>query len=242
MDSNHKAYDHLASFTRLDNYLAAAQSNYEEVKELPDRDKLTYTNGYYANCSAIFVDIRDSSLLPNHYNRPKLAKLYRAYISETIAIINSHEKTREINIVGDGVWGVVNTPNKADIDELFAHACRINSLMKVFNYKLVKAGYDSGPLRVGIGLDYGRALMIKAGYNGIGISDVVYMGDVVNHAAKLAAKANKDYSPPIFLGNNVAANLSVVNSEFVTQDYFNGCYTSSAIINSMEQWYTDNCK
>ncbi len=55
-----------------------SQSNYEEVKELPDRERLTYSNGFYAYCSALFVDIRDSSKLPDLYKRPALAKLYRA--------------------------------------------------------------------------------------------------------------------------------------------------------------------
>jgi hypothetical protein len=36
MDSNHKSYDHISSFGRIDDILALSQSNYEEVKELPD--------------------------------------------------------------------------------------------------------------------------------------------------------------------------------------------------------------
>jgi hypothetical protein len=51
--------------------------------------------------------------------------------------------------------------------------------------------------------------MIKAGYSGSGISDVVYMGDVVNSAAKLAAKGSSGFGVPpmmidgIFPGNRV---------------------------------------
>lgn len=51
--------------------------------------------------------------------------------------------------------------------------------MKVLNYKLKKAGYDT-PIKAGTGASWGRALMIKAGLSGSGINDVVYMGDVVN--------------------------------------------------------------
>ena len=78
MDSNFKTYNYVSSFGRLDDILTQSQSNYEEVKELPDRDRLTYTNGFYAYCSALFVDIRESSKLPDLYRRPALAKLYRA--------------------------------------------------------------------------------------------------------------------------------------------------------------------
>src|SRR4051794_35584612 len=120
MDSNHKTYDHVASFSRIDTILARPSTKYEERKELPDRDELTFENGFYAYCSALFIDIRDSSTLPDLYNRPALAKLYRAFISEMVAVLNSHEKAREINIVGDCVWGVFNTPTKPRIDELFS--------------------------------------------------------------------------------------------------------------------------
>ena len=64
MDSNFKTYNYVSSFARLDDILSQSQSNYEEVTELPDRDRLTYSNGFYAYCSTLFVDTRDSSKLP----------------------------------------------------------------------------------------------------------------------------------------------------------------------------------
>jgi class 3 adenylate cyclase len=188
MDSNYKWYNHVASAERIDAILAQPQGNYEEVDSLPDREKLSYTNGFYANCSALFVDIRGSSALPAKYKRPALAKLYRAYISEMVAIFNSSSLAREINIVGDGVWAVFNTPLKSNIDDVFTVAATANSMMRILNHKLRKSGYES--VNVGFGMAWGRALMVKAGYSGSGISDVVYMGDVVNRAAKLAAKGS----------------------------------------------------
>jgi hypothetical protein len=70
------------------------------------------------------------------------------------------------------------------------------------NYKLVKAGYST-PIKAGIGLAYGRALMIKAGYNGSGIADVV------NAAAKLAAQGcNGYFVPPIMIDDQFASDLN----------------------------------
>ena len=43
MDSNHKTYDYLASFTRIDGILSQPDVNYEEVDALPDRDRLTFS-------------------------------------------------------------------------------------------------------------------------------------------------------------------------------------------------------
>ena len=241
MDSNHKSYNHLSSFARLDDILALSQSNYEEVKELPDRDRLSYSNGFYAYCSALFADIRDSSTLPDLYKRPALAKLYRAYISELVAIMNGNEQAREINIVGDCVWGVFNTPLKKHIDGGFSTAARANSLVKVLNYKLDKAGYST-PIKVGIGMSYGRALMIKAGFNGSGIADVVYMGDVVNHAAKLAAQGNNGYGvPPMMIGDIFASNLNEDHTKLVAKDSGRGCYTANAVNIAMNDWFEEHC-
>lgn len=240
MDSNYKPYDVSASAARIDGILATPQGSYEEKDSLPDRDSLTYSNGFYAYCSALFIDIRDSSKLPDIYNRPALAKLYRAFISEMVALLNSDLYAREINIVGDCVWGVYNTPRKSDIDDVFRIAYYANSLLKLLNYKFAKADYKT-PLRAGIGLSYGRALMIKAGYNGSGIADVVYMGDVVNSAAHLAAKCGAAFQPPILVDSVVAQNLNDNNKKLITWDYSRSCYSSNAVSVEMENWYEANC-
>jgi hypothetical protein len=53
----------------------------------------------------LFVDIRDSFRLPDLYKRPALAKLYRAYISDMVAIMNGHAQAREIRSRADGTMG-----------------------------------------------------------------------------------------------------------------------------------------
>lgn len=254
MDSNYRLYNHIDSADRIEEILRTPRGSYQEVDELPDRDRLTYTNGFYGMCSAIFVDIRDSSKLPQTYTqRPTLAKIYRAFVSESVAILNSCIRTREINIVGDCVWAVFNTPSTDDINEVFGLTAKLNSLMKLLNYKLAKANY-SLPIRAGIGAAYGRALMIQAGYRGTGIYDVVYMGDVVNYASKLAGRANVrqspiyqawyttvTYSPPIYLESVFAYNLSKENKQFVYKETANDCYTADVINTAMDQWFRDNC-
>lgn len=241
MDSNYKEYDHTASFARIDAILAQPQSNFEVVDSLPDRDRLTFENGFYAKCSAFFIDLRESSALPSHYNRPALARLYRAYISELVAILNGSKLTREVNIVGDGVWAVFNTPKKADINEVFSLACKANSLMKVLNYKLKKAKYKT-PIRAGIGLAWGKALMIKAGHKGSTINDVVYMGDVVNRAAKLAAMGSKGpLDPPMCIDSDFRFNLNDHNKGLTKKHAEDDFYTSRAINTAMQAWYEANC-
>lgn len=240
MDSNYRAYSFEASFERINDILNQPQDSYEEVQTLPDRDRLTYSNGFYAYCSALFVDIRGSSSLPDTYRRPVLARIYRAYISEMVAIFNGLPAAREVNIVGDGVWAVYNTPSRTDIDAVFSLAAQANSMVKVLNYKLSKRGYTQ-LIKVGLGMAYGRALMIKAGYSGSGISDVVYMGDVVNRAAKLAAKGGKDFKPPLMVDEVFFSNLNAENQSLLNYDYNLGCYTCDVVNTAMETWYKANC-
>lgn len=241
MDSNHKPYDFAASLKRIDDILGQSDINYEEVNALPDRDRLTFTNGFYANCSALFVDIRGSSKLPAKMKRPTLARLYRAYISELVAVMNAQPYCREINIVGDAVWCVVNTPKKRDIDDVFTTACRAHSLVKALNCKLKKKGIE--PINVGIGMDWGRALMIKAGYSSSAINDVVYMGDVVNSAAKLASKGSMGYLMvgPFMVGSNFRFNLNDHNKGLLSWNSTHSCYTGQAVITPMEDWHRENC-
>lgn len=241
MDSNFKPYDHVASFGRIATILNQADVDYEEVDALPDRSRLTYTNGFYAYCSALFVDIRKSSALPDKYKRPALARLYRAYVSEVVALLNSDPYCSEVNIVGDGAWAVYNTPRRSDIDDVFSIAAKINSMIKVLNYELRKRKMD--PITVGIGMSYGRALMIKAGYRGSGLEDVVYMGDVVNASAKLAAHGSETWSDhPLMVSDVFKGNLDDHNQGLLQWRTLRNCWHGNVVNTGMEDWFNEHCK
>lgn len=240
MDSNFRSYEPLASYDRIDAILSTPAGSYEEVDNLPDREQLTFTNGYYAMCTALFIDIRESSKLPSKYDRPVLAKIYRAFISEMVAIFNSDIHAREINIVGDCVWGIYRTPHKTDLDDVFELAYTANSLTQVLNYKMKQHGYNT-PLRFGIGMAWGRALMIKAGYSGSGINDVVYMGEVVNYAAKLAAKGSVMWAKPIVVDEEVHFNLNEHNQGLLKRVGYERYFEGNVIRTSMQEWYDANC-
>ena len=130
MKSGGSSYNFVASYGRIKTYLDGADTDYVESHTLPSRDSLTFSNGYYAECTALFVDIRKSSDLPAKYNRPKLAKLYRAFVSEMVALMDGSDLCREVNIVGDGVWGVFDTPYTDDVDNVFSTAAMGGSIVK----------------------------------------------------------------------------------------------------------------
>ena len=231
------------SASRMDDILDADDNDYQDNENsIPARNKLTYKNGYYVNVTTLFIDIVDSSKLTDGHKRPTLAKMYRAFLSECVAIMNSWEMCKEININGDCVWGVFETPKKSDVDNVISVAAQLNSMIKILNYKLKKKKYDI--LSVGIGIDDGRALMVKAGYSGSGINDVIWMGDVVNTACHLANKAGRDYRKVILISGVVYNNLNE-HHQSLFSSYSDGWVTryEGDIINTyMNDWYNENCK
>lgn len=243
MDGKYAAYNHISSANRIREILDQPTGAFEETDSLPDRTQLSYTNGFYSNCSAIFVDIRDSSGLTKRHTRPVLAKLYRSFISEMVAVLNGAAKVREVNIVGDCVWAVYNTPYKTDIDEVFSTAAQANTLKDLLNAELQKKQYEN--LNFGIGVEWGRALMIKAGYKGSGLNEVVYMGDVVNRAAHLAHEAGRLWAHPVWVGESFAGNLNDHNQSLLTKNYSGalGSYRSGSVVNSStSEWIASTYK
>ena len=239
MEVHYSEYDFLKSLERIDAILNECDSNFEERDSIPPRTELTYTNGFYVNCTAMFVDICGSSDLTDEHRRPVLAKIYRSFISEMVALLKGCQQCSEINIHGDCVWGVFNTQYKSDIDDMINLAARANSLVNALNIKLTKKGYAT--YKVGIGIDYGRALMIKAGYNGSGISDVVWMGDVVNTACHLSGYGNSNSSDKtIMISDVIYANLNDENKEFFRRNTNHDCYDCNIVNVGMDEWCSDN--
>ncbi|NFH69616.1 adenylate/guanylate cyclase domain-containing protein [Clostridium botulinum] len=242
MESNYTmSYDVDKSAERMDGILNASDNNYSDKDSIPARSDLTFKNGYYVNVTTIFIDIVGSSDMTDEHRRPTLAKMYRAFLSECVAIMNAESDCREININGDCVWGVFETPQKADVDEVISVAARLNSMIKILNYKLGKKGYSK--IDVGIGIDDGRALMVKAGYSGSGINDVIWMGDVVNSACHLCANAGRNGREVVVISNRIYKNINEDNQKLFKEFYESRVkYYEGNIINSlMNEWYKENC-
>lgn len=241
MESSFKPYNVEESDERIKEILKTEDKEYEELDEIPPRDKLTYNNGFYVYCTALFVDVRNSSILPDKYKRPTLARIYRSYISEVVALLNGNSDCKEINIHGDSVWGIFNTRSKTDIDDVFSTSASISSVVNLLNCRLKKKGIE--PISIGIGLDYGRALMIKAGYKGSGINDVVWMGDVVNKASKLCSYGNRSYNDCETMVSSVFfSNLNEENKKLLNYNYFRQCYHGDIINKHIDNWVKERCE
>jgi class 3 adenylate cyclase len=240
MQSDHIPFNIDNSVERINNIIAAQNASYQDSDSIPSRDQLSYTNGYYINCSAIFVDIRKSSELIDMHKNRVLAKIYRAYISEMSAVINGNVDCSEVNIAGDCVWGVFNTPTQTGLRSVFATAAEISSMIRIINYNLKKN--NLAEIKVGIGASWGRALMVKAGYKGSGINEVVWMGSVVNEASKLASYGNREYfDKELMVSSNFQNNLTDEQKNMLTLNNIRNCYHGVVWNSYLTDWYNKNC-
>jgi len=256
MKSNYQSFDLEKSLSRIDDILNNSAA-YEEADDIPDVNKLTYANGKYVKCAAFFIDLRGSTDLIKTQGRKSktLARLYRAYISEIVAIVNSFETCKEINIVGDCVSAIFSGKtgtSEAPVIEALLAASMSNGMMKVLNVKYQKKWENFKEIKAGIGVAYGRALVIKAGLDGSGVKDLIYMGDVVNRASKMCGLACKEYPYPICVTEHVykSAGTYIANAEtqktfkdFLTErnhEKHGTVYTGAFFRSKMQAWADEN--
>ncbi|MFM4759930.1 adenylate/guanylate cyclase domain-containing protein [Aeromonas sp. s12] len=239
MEASYSSYDFYKSIERIDDILNGSDASYEDKDSVPPRNSLTFNNGFYVECAALFVDMRGSKNLAEKHKRPVLAKIYKTYISELVAILKSHTKVCEISIEGDCVWGVYNTQYKFDLDELFGIGAKVSSLIDILNIKYKRKGYSE--LTVGIGISYGTALLIKAGYSGSGINEVVWLGKLVGEAAKLCSYGNKTAGEyEIMVSNVFYNNLNEHNKMLLLKNNTYDCYHGYIINTDMNEWVKKN--
>jgi class 3 adenylate cyclase len=237
MKPDHSEFDFDKSIERVEALLSGKDEEHEISNEIPAYDSLTFKNGYYVNCMALFADIRKSSELPNHFTKAYLARIYRSIISEIVAIINSNINSKEIFIRGDCVGGIFNTPNKTDVGEVITTAGRIQSMLRLINLKMTRKGFFKNKqidaIKMGVGISWGKVLMIKAGYQGSGVNDIIWMGDAINEASKLCNQANSDGYPRVLITTNVHHNLNQSRKDLFTfyrdKDFYGGDYVNTAM-------------
>lgn len=239
MEASYTYYDFNKSIERLDSILSVSSGNYEAHAGVPLRSSLTFENGFYVDVTVIFVDIRGSKELSGKHTKPVLAKIYRSYISEVVAVLKGNQFISEIYIEGDGVWGVFNTQTKAQVDSVFCTSFKVSSLIDILNVKLEKKGYQE--ISVGIGVSDAESLYIKAGYSGSGVNEVVWVGKVVGEAAKLCSFGNKTWrDKEIMVSSKVYSCLTDHNKSLLSWNSDRECYHGNVIDTSMNGWVSKN--
>lgn len=220
----------------------------KEVKTFPVDSSFTYTNGYKAWATAIFVDLRNSTELFSNEDESKISKMIRGFTSEVIEILKqdmSDEILKEIGIRGDCVYSIYSTPTKDDIYEVNYRACVINTYMKMLNELLNKRKLPQ--ITAGIGISTGKTLAVKAGRKSSGINNLVWVGKTVAEAAKLADKGNKEDIGAIVISSthhyNIIDKQKEKNPSALTRWIkHDGFYSGDLTIPDFNEWIQNGMK
>lgn len=240
-------YNYIAGKKRikeiLDNRLEVIEND-----KIPNDDNFTFSNAHYGWVTAIFVDIRNSTDLFTKDDKEIVSKMIRAFTSEIIEILRNDSNLREIGIRGDCVYGIYTTPILNDILEIMDKSFYINTYMNMLNKLLIKKGYST--INVGIGISTAQELVVKAGRKDVGINNSVWIGDAVTKASNLSSLGNKNGNKCIVLSSLTYSNIidlfveqnGTESKSWFSQKYDSkiGIFYDSGIIKlNFEKWIND---
>ena len=208
-------YEYAKSKESIVSILKSPTKIVEKTTIPASESEFTYENGLKTWVGALFVDIVNSSKLFQSANEDT-ARIIRSFCSEIISILKDDDNYREIGIRGDCVYCIYTTPYQNDLVNIFRHAYRINSFMKMLNKLLGQNGYPT--IQAGIGLGCSQDLIIKAGQSGTGINDKIWIGKAVVDAAHLSDKANRNGISAIAMSplfhENIFEHLCEENADY----------------------------
>lgn len=184
---------------------------------LPTLNELSDSNKTYSGkVSILFVDMRESTKLPEKFNQDQLVKIYRSYIRTVVqAIRYSGGVVRDF--MGDGVLSVFVDSEKEGSEDKAVQAARYitTSVDKILNPILDK--YLKHRISCGIGIYTGNVTVSKVGMKGKEQDPtaeneygIAWIGNCTNLASKYSgAVKNGD----IFISSSTYSALSDLDSK-----------------------------
>ena len=210
----------------------------EKKDNIPSDSKFTFENGILTWVASIFIDIENSSELFSKKDE-KLARLMRAFVSETICIFQNLDRYNQIGIRGDCVYSIYDIKSIRDLVEVFKIAGLLNTFMIMFNKLISEYGYK--PINAGIGIGCDEDLIIKAGRTGTGINDKIWIGNAVVDASNLSSKAGRDGIQSIAISpcmyNNIIDLLKDEDKNFL--NWIKPHYRNGYVCNGIDFYHCD---
>jgi hypothetical protein len=189
-------YDFEAGKKRIDSILTS-QIEIIEQDKIPPEDVFVLRKGYYGLVTALYVNIRQSSIIFADEDRIQVAKIIRCFSSEVLEILRGYDFLREYGIRGDCLYAIYTTPIQTDVNIVLDIACYVNTFMKMLNLQLAKRNMP--PLSVGIGISTDREMVITAGRKEVGVDEKIWIGNAGKEAFNLSFVGNKEGVEPIVM-------------------------------------------
>lgn len=185
--------------------------------QLPLTDDLTDSNKVYCGkASILFVDMRESTKLPEKFSTDQLVKIYRSYVRTVVqAIRYSGGFVRDF--MGDGILAVFVDNEEGNSEDKAVRAARYitTAIDKFLNPALDQKMRHR--ISCGVGIHTGNISLSKVGMKGKEQADgaenefgVAWIGNSTNLACKFSAAVDNG---TIFISSSTYAALSDIDSK-----------------------------
>lgn len=186
---------------------------------LPKIDELHDSNKVYTGkVSVLFVDMRNSTKLPEHFDAEQLVKIYRSYVRSVVqAVRYSGGVVRDF--MGDGVLAVFvdNENEKSEDKAVYAARYITTAIDKFLNPVLDKK--INHRISCGIGIHTGEISLSKVGMKGKEEDEtsenefgIAWIGNSTNLACKQCGAVE---CGTIFISSSTYSELSDINKKDV---------------------------
>lgn len=205
-----------------------SEVTYQKISDkLPLRDDLVDSNKIYqGKCSVLFVDIRDSTLLPKQFEDEKLIKIYRSY---TRCIIQGIRYSGGVvrDFMGDGILAIFIDDESGKSEDKSVRAARYIATIidKVLNPEL-KNKMDGFCISCGIGISTGLIMMTKVGMKGKEKDEeaeneygIAWIGNSTNYACKYSGLVSNE---TIFIDEKTFSEIVHDDCEWKYVEYIKG--------------------
>ncbi len=201
-------------------------SDVEEYQNLGEISDLSAIGSAVVYATVVSVYIKEDSYR---------SQSDRATITKAVYIaLAENTRCKDIFSLGNYIIGIFNSPFKSDIDSALDSVGKVKALFNLVN-KVYGQSLQS-PLTCGIGMSYGKVLMIKS-LDGER-PQYAWSGEAVSDATRLSEKASVE--------DRVCASFSIYNN--LKEDYqklfskalLEGHYEATPVNIAMNKWINAN--
>lgn len=164
---------------------------------LPSLNTLAFADGKEIETSILYIDIRKSSSITASHIAENAAKMYKMF--HKAMIFAGKRYHGEIGgFAGDRImivfpFGEKETPKTNAVKTaIYMQYVLTTVLNPILNDQF------KHPLECGIGVDFGKILVVRVGQQGAGNNERIWAGNSANYASKLA-----DLGTGIYIGKNI---------------------------------------
>ncbi|MGL4343185.1 MAG: hypothetical protein ACRCRZ_01260 [Metamycoplasmataceae bacterium] len=204
------------NYNKIDQHMKNIFGNQNAIKKLKTFDinkinEIKNTEIYKISFATIAIDIVSSVELNDAIDVEDYNKIISEFIFG-VSTIFSDNNAKKITIQGDMVFAIFEADLKKDIDHIFEIACLLNTFIEHLNTNIVNFLDLDRKIEAGIGVWFSSEnYLTKVGKTKN--RDLVFMGDSVNKACKLAKIAARNNYENILFNDLIYNNFTEENKK-----------------------------